>query len=91
MDWKAQIDRWGLSIYCQRCGAKGKFFPNAHGHRWRLREVTCSRTVSDGETICGGRFRSRPRDSVSRDWPRCAIPFEVPQLDLFERRARHGR
>lgn len=74
--WKAAIDRYGLRVWCPRCGARGRFKPNQHGHRHRLREVRCDRTLSTGDA-CGGRLKVRNRDAAgnARDWPHDEIPW----------------
>lgn len=81
--WRNQIDRFGLRVYCVRCQARGRFYPTMLSTRYRLREVACARVLSDGETVCGGRFRVRPRDSVARDWPGTALAYTSPQGELF--------
>lgn len=83
MDYAKVIDRFGLKAYCRRCGVRGRFFPRVGNHRYRLREVRCARVLSDGETVCGGQIRARPRDTITAIWPTGAIPFETPQRDLW--------
>jgi len=84
--------RWGLKVYCQRCGAEGRFFRPDREPELRLREVRCGKLLSDGETVCGGRLRAIPRDVTGErraNWSRLAVPYERPQLELW--RQSNGR